>query len=357
MKNQIQNHNTYSDPKITAQITEHNLLGQSKSILLAKTHLLSGMPPLTGGTLKAFIEPITNWYNQGLADLNTALESKLQIQIGSSLREENLNKNKDIQHEIADEESKLEVTKPLSLTRMILTIIAFVLIIALCSAVFTGDWVYLSRSLQVMTNSLRDSNLLGLAIIVGLLSVTHLSENYIISRITSRILRIISRIFVFVLVASTFIILGIARQSFASESREEDIPIIIFVGINLLLFVALFLLIDRVLIPMAPQLIETIKEFNQKVRNNRRLRKIKKLKDKLIQNRQDLSETLTQKLSQIAFHRSSELKIESNYYQAVSSYKELIIKGSIDAIPECLNDETPKLKMYTEDLDPQNQKP
>mgnify|MGYP007100718144 CR=1 FL=1 len=86
-------------------------------------------------------------------------------------------------------------------------------------------------------------------------------------------------------------------------------------------------------------------------------RKIKKLKDQLIQNRQDLSESLTQKLSQIAFHRSSELKIESNYYHAVSSYKEIIIKGSIDAIPECLNDETPKLKMYTEDLDPQNSKP
>jgi predicted PurR-regulated permease PerM len=101
----------------------------------------------------------------------------------------------------------------------------------------------------------------------------------------------------------------------------------IFVGINLLLFMALFLLIDRVLIPIVPQLIETIKEFNQKVRNNRRLRKIKKLKDKLIQNRQDLSESLTQKLSQIAFHRSSELKIESNYYHAVSSYKEIIIKG------------------------------
>lgn len=357
MKNQIQQNSTYTDSKITAQITEHNLLGQSKSMLLAKTHLLSGLPPLTGGTLKTYIEPITNWYNQGLAELNTELESKLQIQIGSSLREENLNKNKDILHEIANEESKLVVTKPFSSTKMILTFLGFLLIIVACSTVFNGDWVYLSRSLQVMTNSLRDSNILGIAIVVGLFSVTHLSENYIIAKITSRTLRIISRVLVIVLIASIFIILGIARQAYASESREEDIPVMIFVGINLLLFIALFLLIDRVLIPMVPYLIDTIKEFNQKVRNNRRLRKIKKLKDKLIQNRQDLSESLTQKLSQIAFHRSSELKIESNYYQAISSYKEIIIKGSIESIPECLNDETPKLKMYTEDLDTQNQKP
>lgn len=356
MKNTLQtNGRIYTDPKITAQIKEHNLLGQSKAELLAKTHVLSGMPPVTGGSLKAFIEPITTWYNQGLADLNSALESKLQIQIGAGLREEKRNQDKEIQHEIANEESKLEVVKPSSFAKMLLVIITFLLTIVLCASVFIADWVYLSRSLQVMTNSYRDSNLLGLGIIIGLMSVVHLSENYISEKVTTRTLRILSRNFVFMLVASTFIILGIARRSYASESREEDIPILIFVGINLLLFFALFLLIDRILMPITPQIVDAIKEFIQKIRNNRRIRKINKLKEKLIHNRQELYESLIQKLSQIAFHRSSELKIERNYFQAISTYKEIIIKGSTQAIPECLNDEIPTLKMYTEELETNNQ--
>lgn len=341
---------SYSNPIIERMVEELGQKGIALASSTAKLNALSLNPPLSGYSLKMAIEFLTNHFNTLLADVNRNVNGPLQLQLGAMERTNISEKQLVVQRDIIKQESLLSASsKKESEKSFILVTLSTILFFTLILGLISGELAFLVHSLQVITPNYQSAINLAISIVISVGLIGHFGDVIIRRIFKDLIIRKIARICLVLFIATIFIAMGILRQQYLylKQSLIIEDSLWYFVGINFLLFGALYLISELIM----PIVIEDFKEMIKFLRTQNKFKKIKtkikNLETELEASKEELFLSLTDKVRITSFHKDMESLVDRYYKQSVSMYKQVNIDVRLDGIPEYFNESPPELDFFT----------
>lgn len=344
---------TTSFSELETSIQEQHNLGIIEAERLAESHLLSKVALSNQTPLKVLTMSIRGHYTNILVHINSVIQSSVQLQLGSSIKDNSTEEVNKLKQKIANQEAVLKKTSPpnepdgsvLTAKKRYNTGIFLVTIIVL------SEIVYLARSLQVISGSLIGSILLGLGISVAIGIIGHFGNLYIKKHIAQPLHRI-AKLGMHALVILVFVGLGILRNRFlnATQNESQDTSIWIFVTVNLLIYIAGLQIFRMVIEPAYEKLLEN-REYNEKLKKyNLEKAKLEDLKSQLEKEIKHTKDILMDKLKIIGAHIALEKRVNSNYHQSIGIYQNTVLTNSTTQLNKDFFVEVSDLDFFTSEL-------
>lgn len=352
MKNEITKHNnTITNPVIDRLVMDRFSEGLAQASLAGKTDAISGKPSLENSSISVHTESIWTHFNSTLAMVNNQLQAPLNVRLGSAERIHSSQKASALQKQYMNEEADLSLKiKKVTDWPVIGFLVSFLIAILVVLGLGYAECKYLVQSLQVIVGSLASAIMLGIGITLGIGIIGHFAESWIVKNITNLRVRRIARICLVALFAVTFIVLGFIRKEYIWKMQGVETSVWVFVGINFILCIALYLISEMWLNPLLNDLREVLQVIKTRRAISIQKRKIEALKQQIADGRESLEESLNEKMMLVAYHTGLESMIECQYLECISAYKKENLSYRDDGIPDCFTQEPKSLTFFTKDI-------
>ena len=309
---------------------------------------LKNFPPLHGEGHEPFTDPITGRYKALKAWCDAKLQPSLHIELGAAKRAfiEKQNKKKDeiineLLGKIAVAESQLEESFPM------LDILLFTLAITASVGIIGGEWVNLSRSLQVLGGNLFMSHILGMGVTLAIATVAEFSPMWI-ATLESKLAKFLASLSILAGMTTVFVGLGILRDEMMGRLyHTTDNHLAYFVAMNMLLFGALFFISRFIIVPSLDSIKQAFLDIRARWRINRMRRKSDKLDKQIKDDEKLLQETLEDHFTAKRNADHAIIRIENCSGLSISAYFEGNLQTRTDGVPDYCRNGFPKLENST----------
>ena len=309
---------------------------------------VKNFPPLHGESHEAFTAPIIGRYKALIAWCDAKLQPGLHMELGTAKRSfiQTQNAKKiDVINEllgkIAVAESQLEESFPL------LDIGLFVLAIMVSAGIISGEWVNLSRSLQILGGTYFMSHILGMGVTLGIATVAEFSPVWI-AGLSTKVARFIASVSVLSGIMLTFIGIGYLRDEMMMRLyHTTDNHIAYFVAINMVLFGALFFISKFFIVPHLDSVRQAFLDTRAKWRIGRMHNKVNKLDGQIKEDEKLLQETLEDHFTAKRNADHAMTRIENCTSLSMSAYVEGNLQTRTDGVPGYFHNGFPKLNNST----------
>lgn len=340
----------FYDHELNSDLTQKHKEGIAKAKELAKLHLLNHKPPVKGGNLNLFIAPIHAFYTALLGMVNDKIQSRLHFQFGNAEKTKSEDTQKLLQKELIEKESHLKsLDKPtepdINRAKVMKRYYGAILIML---AIAGAEIVYLSRSLQVLSGSLLGAILLGLGVTASIAVIGHYGFVFAEKIFKNKNHVRLAKLGIVLIVLITFTGLGILRKQFLDATSGEDSSVVVFVAINLVMYLSAMMISEMVLHPVAAQKRELDAYQTKKKRYDLEVQKVLDLKAQIETEKHNLDAYLRERLKVLSWHKATERKINAMYIESVSQYVQVIITEREGDTPECITNELESLTLHTE---------
>ncbi len=337
----------YTDDQLLAYIENKDRIYLSEAVELGKQDGFKERPQKKE-SLNTYRDPIYCNYNLLNSEVHQKLQAGIQLRFGKLDIDETKIANQKLSLVIDQLKSKLNSfnfsNKPFPFG----VIFQFVVAVLVTMALWIGELEFIVKSLGLLGSGIMSNRLLALGISTGIMIIAHYSKRWT-DTLTNRLLNRIAMGVIIFLIIIIFMALGLLRQSYFTQS-EIQLPLWVFVSLNLLFFLGFYLVAIYFLQPALVKLKEAIAEIRQ-AREIRGLHlEIKQVEQEILSNSKKLNESNRLRIGILSFAKATQGLIQRKYERALSSYLNANQSVRDDFYTPDPNESPLKLDMNYEDI-------
>lgn len=337
---------SYTDAELLAYIEKKDQQLQTEAVELGKQDAFKEKPKQLESLL-AYREPIYRGYNLLGSEVHQRLQAGIQLRFGKLDIDETKVANQKLLLVIDQLKANLKSNNSSEMSFPFGVLIQVVIASIITLALWLGEQEFIVKSLGLIGGGMLSNRILALAISTGIMVLGHYAKQWT-DGIQNRKLKLIARGGIIALITIIFIGLGILRQRYFTNA-ELQLPLWVFVSLNVLFFLGFYLIAIYVLMPAVEKLKNAMEDI-KKSREIYQLRKqIKETENQIEANTQKLNSNNRLRLAFLSFAKATQELIQRKYERAMSKYLQANLSTRETPYTSSHND-LPKLESYYEDI-------
>ncbi len=297
--------------------------------------------------LRPFILHIKMRYSKVASQCHNRLQAHIHVQHQDDQIKETLEANRvlELDHDQLKREIQTFGNKTSSIPYWLLFQLGFSLL--LCLVMYLAEIFFITKNLALIGGGFLTNLFIAAGISSGITLVAHFSQRFI-SSIENKWLRRAAFVGIVGMLIGVFLLLARLRHADFTDV-EIELPVWVFVALNLLFFTSIFLLSRYILTPVLAGTKSAFKEFSQAKAIKRKKERFEAIKAEIKENINTLNKHKSIRVNIIEFAKSTQDLIGSYYFEAVAHYIQANAQAQNER-PDCLNDDIEPIKLYYTDI-------
>jgi len=336
----------YSNPELLNYIENQDQLHQTEAVELGKQDGFKDKPK-PEENLEPYREPIYRNYNLLGAEVHQRLRAGVHLRFGKLDIDETRAENQKLTLILDEYKAKLKLIPNTEVGFPWAVLGQFIIASLFTLLIWVGEVGFISQSLGLLGGGRLSNIFLALGISTTIMAIAHYTHKWT-EQISNPKLKRMARASILLLIILIFYALGILRQSYFSQA-ELELPLWVFVAINVLFFLGFYLVAIYVLSPAVAKLKKALGEL-QTVGKVKQLKKlVQETQDQITANIKRLNDNNRLRLSVLSFAKATQGLIQRKYERAMSKYLQanLQVRDTPYNPPQ---GELPKLETYYQDI-------
>ncbi|MBO6518025.1 MAG: hypothetical protein JJ975_15910 [Bacteroidia bacterium] len=338
----------FTDEQLMKHIESEHRNARFEAAESGKVAAWKEKPAMNDKRLIPFITNIKGRYQALMSEVNNRIQASIHKKHQEYAIDEVKEKNRNLELEKSRLQRQVNSTLDLEARIPVGLCIQLGFAIILSVVIAFAELVFISKSLQLIGGGLLTNIFLAAGLSGGISLIAHFGGQWIQSLENKWQRRGAITLILFIL-TGVFFLLARLRQAYFTEVNVE-LPIWVFICVNLIFFLGIFLISRYLLSPLFAKTQSAFEEYRRLKGIARKRNRLASIEAEIDQNTETLNRHRVLRTNIIAFAQSCEELVQSYYLEAVSAYVEANAKNRIQR-PSCLNDSPETLKSYYTNLE------